>query len=105
MDTTPAYTGPERRRSNADRYEEIERRFAEGADEMQRLREEIKGVSNTVSTILCDTKELVGLLNNAKGAFRVLNGIAALAKPITAIVVLCTAIWGAIFTFKHGGLK
>lgn len=98
IDTT--YTGPERRKSNADRLDEIERRFAQ---ETQHLRDEIKGVSDTVSTILCDTKELVGLLNNAKGAFRVLNGIAALAKPITAIVVLCTAIWGAIFTFKHGG--
>ncbi|WP_019573473.1 hypothetical protein [Curvibacter lanceolatus] len=106
---TPGYTGPERRRTHAQWREEVDQRLEEGAAEMLSLRAEIaecrqqiREVLAAVKTIQGDTAEIVGLFANAKGAIRLLNGFASIAKPITAIVVLCAAIWGFILTVKAG---
>ena len=84
------------------RFTSIESRLEDGDISMQRLQVDLQ--ANTAATIRIDTstKEIVEFFESMKGAFKVLNWIGALAKPIGAIVLLCTSLWGAWLAFRHG---
>lgn len=90
------------RRRNTD---EIKSRLDAGDKRMNGLDEAIK--ENTVITagVKADTAELVDFFNSMKSAFRVLNWIGSVAKPISYIAMLVSAVGGVFVLFKSGGGK
>lgn len=80
----------------------IRARLAIGDETMASLRADL--AENTSATIRTEsnTAEIVEFFMAMKGAFKVLNWIGALAKPITALVALAAVTWGAFLTIKTG---
>lgn len=107
---TPAYTGPERRKSVRDwqdsverRFDEHNRRFAEGSETMRKLAEGLAENTESTKRTETNTAELVSMFLAFKGAFKVFDMIGSLAKPLGYIVMCASAIWGAIILVKTGG--
>lgn len=94
---TPTYSGPERRSEFRLWREKIDQRLDDGAHAMKGLRHDQEATRQAV-------QELVDILTNFKGAFRVLGWIGALAKPLGAIAMLCAACLGLWSSIK-GGIK
>jgi hypothetical protein len=89
--------------------EHVTRALRAGSDRMDGLQlqlDEHKAMlaENTAATarIEGNTSELVEVFSNLKGAFRVLNWIGRLAKPVGAIIGLGVAMWGAWQAHKTG---
>lgn len=61
--------------------------------------------ANTAATreLVANTSELVSILNALKGAFRVLEFVGKLARPLGYIVGLGAAIAGVWTAARHGG--
>ena len=61
--------------------------------------------ANTAATreVAANTSELVGILNALKGAFRVIEFVGKLAKPLGYIVALGAAISAVWTAARHGG--
>lgn len=106
----PGYSGPDRRQAPSDwqasverRFQDVNRRFAEGSETMRRLADRLD--ENTESTMRTETNtaELVTMFLAFKGAFKVFNMIGNLAKPLGYIVMCASAIWGAVVLIKTGG--
>jgi uncharacterized coiled-coil protein SlyX len=81
----------------------VRERLAEGDAVISALRKDL--AENTRATQRTETNiaEMVEFFTAMKGAFRVLNWIGALAKPITALIALAGATWAAFLTIKGGG--
>ena len=71
----------------------VDSRLDAGAATMKELRTAIAENTETTNQIQTDTSELVVLLNSFKGAFKVLEIVGKLAKPIAAIAGAFVAIW------------
>ncbi|AOU99913.1 MULTISPECIES: hypothetical protein [Delftia] len=83
----------------------ITSRLDEGDMRMTRIEHELQ--ANTVATqqVQANTEEMVKYFVAMKGAFRVLNWIGKVAKPITYIVMLGTAgiaFWKALMVGGGG---
>lgn len=83
------YTGPERRNEF--------RLWRDSVDHG------IKGLRHDIDDVKADTAELVELLHSVKGAFKVLDLIGRLAKPLGAIIMLGVALAGFMSAIKGGG--
>lgn len=59
---------------------------------------------NTATTdqVQTNTKELLEVFDSWKGAMRVLEMLGKAAKPLGYIVMLCTALFGAVTAVKSG---
>ena len=90
------YTGPERRNEFRLWRDSVDQRLDTGNHAMKGLRLDIDGVKT-------DTAELVSLMHSVQGAFKVLDLIGKLAKPLGAIVMLCVAIASMFSALKGGG--
>ena len=66
------------------------------------LRAELASNTKATKEVADNTRELVDLFESFKGAFRVLNWIGKLAKPMAYIVGLFTAIAGFYAALKSG---
>ena len=90
------------RRRNTDK---IKTRLDAGKERMDDLEAAIK--ENTVITagIKADTAEIIDFFASAKGAFKVLEWIGSVAKPISYIAMLVSAVGGVFMLFKNGGGK
>lgn len=99
----PTYQGPERRTEMRDWRTHVDSRLDDGAAVMKHLRSEL--AENTIATkqVQADTGELVSLLNSFKGAFRALDMLGKLAKPLGYIAMAGSAIWGLFTVVKGGG--
>lgn len=95
---TSTYSGAERRSEFRQWREKIDIRLDDGACAMKGLRADLD--ENTKVT-----HEMLDLLNSVKGAFRVLGWIGALARPMGAIAMLCTACIGLWSSIKGHGVK
>jgi hypothetical protein len=82
---------------------ETHQRLNDGSATMKQLQADLKTNTDTTASIKSDTSEIIDFFASAKGAFRVLNWIGNLAKPIGAIVALGVAGWSAWTAFKSGG--
>jgi len=69
---------------------------------MQQIKDNLKENTDATKRIDASTKEIVEFFESMKGAFKVLNWIGKLARPIGAIVLLGTSLWGAWTAFKSG---
>ena len=113
------YDGPDRRLSPDEWRAHVNQRLDDGALTMRALREELK--ANTEATkaakiaadeaklantaIKSDTSEVIDLLKSFQGAMKVLDMLGRLAKPMSYIIMLCSAIWGVVVLVKGGGSK
>lgn len=98
----PDYQGADRRKEYREWRANVDQRLDDGADTMRGLRSDI--AANTVMTksIQADTSELVELLKSFKGAFKVLEALGRLAKPLGAIVIFVGGVVGLIAALKGG---
>lgn len=114
---TPGYSGPERRSEFRLWREAVDARLDAGNHTMKGLRIDldVQTVSidamkldlaaNTAATngVKADTSELVELLRSFKGAFKVLDMIAKLARPLGVLAMAVVAFAGLFSAFKGGG--
>ncbi|MBB6578480.1 hypothetical protein HNP33_002562 [Comamonas odontotermitis] len=78
---------------------EIVKRLDAGDSRMGRLEEGLDKNTKATESMARDVAMLVEFLNAMRGAFKVLNWLGRLAKPLGYIVVLATALlsfWAAI---------
>lgn len=96
---------PEVERRIADQIwrEKIESRMQAGDERMNQLDGDIKENTRITAEIKQDTAELIEAFQSVKGAFRVLEMIAGLARPLSYIVMLGTAVAGFWYAIKGGG--
>lgn len=83
----------------------INARLDDGDARMARIEGELEANTKATEQIRVNTAELVEFFAAAQGAFRVLNWIGRVAKPITYIVMLASAglaFWKAL-TLGGGG--
>lgn len=87
----------------------ISRRFDDGDARMQgietdvaALRKELEANTAATRAVTENTNELVELFRAAQGAFKVLNWLARVAKPLIYIVGLGTALLGLWSALRAG---
>ena len=97
------YTGPERRQEYLQWRNEVDRRLDKGAETMRELRDDIAANTKVTESVQTDTSELVALLHSFKGAFKVLEILGKLAKPLGYIVALVGGVLGLVAIVKGGG--
>lgn len=81
---------------------DVDRRLDLGAEEMRTLSENLKANTEITNTVRDNTSEVVDLLRSFQGAFRVLNMLGKLAKPLGYIVAFVAAVYGLIAAVKGG---
>ena len=81
---------------------DIEARLESGERRMDGLDAAIKENTAITEGIKADTAEIVDFFSSMKGAFHVLNWIGALAKPLSYIAMLASAVGGVFVLFKGG---
>lgn len=64
---------------------------------------EVAGVKVDLSKNTAATMEVVGLLEAAKGAFKVLDGLGSVISWAGKVVAGLVALWAAFYAFTHGG--
>lgn len=100
---TPAYTGPERRSAMRIWQEKVDRRLEDGDVRMQTLADGLAENTTATNAIKADTEELVDLLHSVKGAFRVLDMLARLARPLGFLAAAGASFYALFTAFKTGG--
>lgn len=101
---TPTYCGPERRSEFRRWRESIDKRLDDGAHAMKGLRIDMDENTRATNGIKKDTSEVVELLHSVKGAFRVLEMLAKLARPLGYLAAAGAAFWGLFTAIKGGGV-
>ncbi len=106
----PPYAGPERRGAMRQWQEKVDGRLKSGDQRMQSIDERMQSIrddldKNTQSTarVEANTAVVVDLLNNAQGAFRVLEMLAKLVKPLGVIAMAVGGFVGLWHAVKGGG--
>lgn len=101
---------PERWQDHIAWRAEVNKRLDDGATTMEQLKTDLH--ANTIATneskqvsdaVKRDTAELIDLFKSFQGAMHVLEILGRLAKPLTYLAMLGTALWGVISVFKSGG--
>lgn len=98
------YAGPERRQQYLQWRREVDRRLDSGAETMRELRKDIAANTKVTESVQNDTSELVALLQSFKGAFKVLEILGKLAKPLGYIVALVGGVMGLAAIVKGGSV-
>lgn len=87
----------------------VDRRLDEGSVKMETLRSDLalntvatKANADKIDAVKTDTSDLVNTFKSFQGAMDVLNMLGKLARPLSYIVMLGSAIWG-VFTIVKGG--
>lgn len=80
----------------------IHERLDAGDARMQRIEASLSANTAATARVETNTSDLVDLFVSFKGAFKVLNWIGKLAKPLGAIVGLGVALAAAWTAFKAG---
>lgn len=101
--TAAPYTGPERRSSLRVWQDKVDRRLKDGDERMQALATDLAENTKATAAIKADTAELVDLLHSVKGAFRVLDILASLARPLGFLAAAGASFWGLWTAIKGGG--
>jgi hypothetical protein len=80
----------------------ITERLDDGDARMTRIEHDLAVNTAATRETADNTSELVSILNALKGAFKVLDFIGRLAKPLGYIVSLGAALAGVWAAFRHG---
>lgn len=97
------YTGPERRSSLRVWQDKVDRRLKDGDARMQALATDLAENTKATAAIKADTAELVDLLHSVKGAFRVLDLLARMARPLGFLAAAGASFYGLFVAIKGGG--
>lgn len=77
-------------------------RLQEGDTAIQHIKRDLAENTEATKRIDLATSDIVEFFESMKGAFKVLNWIGKLARPIGAIIGLCVALWGAWVAWRTG---
>lgn len=80
----------------------INTRLDAGDERMARIERSLKENTDATARVESNTSELVDGFNSFKAAFKVLNWVGKLAKPLSAIVGLGAAVAAAWTAMKSG---
>ena len=80
----------------------ITERLDAGDARMNRIEHDLAENTAATQETAANTSELVSILNALKGAFKVLDFIGRLAKPLGYIASLGAALAGVWAAFRHG---
>lgn len=78
-------------------------RFQAGSNRMDAIEKKLDENTAATSRVEANTQELVEFFNSVKGAFRVLEALGKLAKPLAYITMFLGACTGVWLAFKNGG--
>ena len=79
--------------------QQINERFDKGSERMAAIERDLKAVAQELQELKQQLAEMLEFFTAMKGAFKVLNWVAKIAKPLAAIVMLggaCVSFWAAI---------
>ena len=100
--TTPTnWTGDERRQSQRG-LDEIYERLNKGGERMDKMDLEIQRNTKLTESIDTNTKDLINLFQSWAGAFRVLEQIGRLARPVGYCAMAVGAVAAAYTAVKTG---
>lgn len=83
--------------------QDIRRQLSDGAERMTRIEDGLAANTAATEAIRVSTAELVEVFRAMQGAFKVLNWLGRLARPMSYIVALAAAgvgLWSAIKVHK-----
>lgn len=98
---TTDWTGDERRQSQRG-LDDIHERLRLGDQRMDKMDAEIERNTRLTESIDTNTKDLIKLFQSWAGAFRTIEQIGALAKPVGYCAMAVAAVAGAITAVKTG---
>jgi len=78
---------------------QMNERFDKGSERMAAIERDLKAVAQELQELKQQLAEMLEFFTAMKGAFKVLNWVAKVAKPLAAIVMLggaCVSFWAAI---------
>lgn len=78
---------------------QMNERFDKGSERMAAIERDLKAVAQELQELKQQLAELLEFFTAMKGAFKVLNWVGKVAKPLAAIVMLggaCVGFWTAI---------
>ncbi|MDO8251389.1 MAG: hypothetical protein Q7T78_16950 [Rhodoferax sp.] len=84
------------------RMTRIEASQVESTQTMESIQADLAANTQATKEVAASTSELVDILNALKGAFRTLDFIGKLARPLGYIVSLGAAVAGVWAAFRHG---
>ena len=100
-----AHTGPERRSSMREWQDKVDRRLEDGDNRMQTMADGLEENTRATQAIKADTEELVDLLHSVKGALKVLDMLARLARPLGFMAAAGASFYAFYVALKGGGGK
>ncbi len=83
-------------------HEEVRGRLDDGDTRMENIEGAVKANTDITQQIKVDTSEIIDAFKSFTAAMRVLEVIGKIAKPLTYVVMLGTAIAGVVSAFKSG---
>lgn len=100
------YDGPERRLLTEQRLvaleTEMKAQLLAGTERMDKIEADLKTNNEATKRIEANTTEMLTFFNSVQGAFRVLDMLGKLAKPLAYILMVVGSLVGLWFTFKNG---
>ena len=85
--------------------EDVEKQLEEGKSRMSAIEKELEKNTALTKKVHENTADLIATFESVKGAFRTLEMLGSLAKPLTYITMFVGAIAGLWYTIKGGGQK
>lgn len=85
-----------RRSEDVDLRAYVDARFDSGVKRMERIEAELAANTRTTAEIKADTGELVDLMHSAKGAWKLLDLLGRIAKPVGALVAAGVGLWASL---------
>ena len=79
--------------------QQINERFDKGSERMAAIERDLKAATQELYELKQQLADLLEFFTAMKGAFKVLNWVGKVAKPLAAIVMLggaCVAFWTAV---------
>jgi len=95
------WNGDERRQS-ARGLDDIHERLKQGDQRMDKMEVEIQRNTKLTESIDTNTKDLINLFQSWAGAFRTIEQIGRLAKPVGYCAMAVGAVAGAVTAVKSG---
>lgn len=90
---------PDRRHpdsADTDFRELVNHRLDQGSQKMKGLEDALRANTDATERIAKNTQEIVDFFEAIKGGMKVLTWLGKLAKPLTALVLFFSAVWGLV---------
>lgn len=102
-----SYDGPERRLITEQRIHtlesDVETQLKAGAVRMDKIEADLTANTAATNRVEANTTEMLEFFNSVRGAFRVLDMLGKLAKPLAYIMMFLAALAGLWAALKGGG--